>query len=70
LAILGEESEPLLRSNRFGGARTRAGVYSEHATAEKDGVRYPFRGECDILPGSPTPSFPPEDECAILPGVF
>lgn len=28
---------------RFGGARTRVGVYSEHATAEKDEVevRYP-----------------------------
>ena len=25
----------------FGAARTRAGIYSEHAAAEKDEVRYP-----------------------------
>jgi hypothetical protein len=28
-------------SRGFGAARTRAGVYSEHAEAEKDEVRYP-----------------------------
>jgi len=26
----------------FGGTRTRARVYSEHAAAEKDKVRFPF----------------------------
>ena len=34
-------SEPEPRSGRFGGASTRARIYSEHGGAEKDEVRYP-----------------------------
>jgi len=37
-------------NRRFGGARTRAGIYSEHATAEKCPT---FGGMCAIRPGVP-----------------
>jgi len=40
-------------SGGFGGARTRAGIYSEHVRAEKDEVRYPFLSATHQLISTP-----------------